>query len=83
METTMTKRLRIISAIAILSATIATPVLAQPIHHSRVHVRHFRGAYNQLIEPYDAPARGFSGRGSSPMGGGAWLHPSDLNPSGS
>ena len=78
----MTK-LKTLSAVIILSAAVATPVLAQPTHHSRVHVRHFRGAYNQMIEPYDAPASGFSGRGPSSMGGGTWLHPSDLNPSGS
>ena len=47
----MTK-LKILSAVAILSAAVATPVFAQPTHHSRVHVRHFRGAYNQMIEPY-------------------------------
>lgn len=75
----MTK-LKTLSAVAILSAAIATPVFAQPTHHGRVHVRHFRGAYNQMIEPYDAPAIGFSGRA---MGGGTWLHSSDLNPSGS
>ena len=35
----------------ILCAAVATPVFAQPIHHSQIHVRHFRGAYNQTIEP--------------------------------
>jgi hypothetical protein len=53
-EATMTK-FKILSAIVILSAAIATPVFAQPTHHSRVHVRHFRGAYNQMIEPYAIP----------------------------
>jgi hypothetical protein len=81
-EATVTK-FKILSAIVILSAAVATPVFAQPTHHSRIHVRHFRGAYNRMIEPYDAPASGFSGRDPSPMGGGTWLHPSDLNPSGS
>jgi hypothetical protein len=46
----MTK-LKTLSAVAILSAAVATPVFAQPTHHSRVHVRHFRGAYNQMIGP--------------------------------
>ena len=50
----MTK-LKILSAVAILSAAIATPVFAQSTHHGRVHVRHFRGAYNQMIEPYAVP----------------------------
>jgi hypothetical protein len=48
----MTK-LKTLSAAIILSAAIATPVFAQPTHHS--HVRHFRGAYNQMIEPYAIP----------------------------
>ena len=46
----MTK-MKTLSAVAILSATVATPVFAQPTHHSRIHVRHFRGAYNQMIGP--------------------------------
>jgi hypothetical protein len=46
----MTK-LKILSAVVILSAAIATPVFAQSTHQSRAHVRHFRGAYNQMIEP--------------------------------
>ena len=50
----MTK-LKILSAVAILSAAIATPVFAQSTH-SRVHVRHFRGAYNRMIEPSAVPA---------------------------
>jgi hypothetical protein len=69
---------KIISALIILSATVATPVFAQPTHHSRVHVRHFRGAYNQMIEPYAIPSTqsgrnienfGFSGRDPSRVGG--------------
>ena len=52
----MTK-LKILSAVAILSAAIATPVFAQSSHH----VRHFRGAYNQMIEP-NATRRTDSGR---------------------
>jgi hypothetical protein len=50
----MTK-LKTLSAVVILSAAVATPVFAQPTHHSRIHVRHFRGAYNQMIEPYSIP----------------------------
>ena len=50
----MTK-LKTLSAVAILSAAIATPVFAQSSHHSRVHVRHFRSSYNQMIEPYAVP----------------------------
>jgi hypothetical protein len=74
---------RALSAVIILSAAVATPAFAK--HHGRAHDR-FRGAYNQLSVPYDAPANGFgfSGRNSSSMGGGGtWLHPSDINPSGS
>ena len=40
-----------LSAAVILCAAVATPVFAQPIHHNQIHVRHFRGAYNQMIEP--------------------------------
>jgi hypothetical protein len=48
--------LKTLSAIAILSAAIASPAFAQgQTHHSRIHVRHFRGAYNQMIEPYAIP----------------------------
>ena len=43
--------LKTLSAVAILSAAVATPVFAQPTYHSRIHVRHFRGAYNQMIGP--------------------------------
>jgi hypothetical protein len=65
--------LKLLSAVAILSAAIATPVFAHSTHHIRHHHQDFRGSYNQLIEP------GFSGRASSGMGG-SWLHPSDINP---
>jgi hypothetical protein len=73
---------RAISAVIILSAAVATPGFAK--EHGRAHDR-YRGAYNQLSAPYDAPANGFgfSGRDASPMGGGTWLHPGDVNPSGS
>jgi hypothetical protein len=46
----------------------------------------YRRAYNQWNGSYDAPANrfGFSGRDPSPVGGGnTWLHPGDINPSGS
>jgi hypothetical protein len=46
----MTK-LKTLSTVIILSAAIATPVLAQPTHHGRAH---FRGAFNQMIEPSHA-----------------------------
>ena len=39
--------LKTLSAIAILTAAIATPVFAQPAHHSRTLDR-YRGAYNQV-----------------------------------
>ena len=45
-------KLKTLSAAVILCAAVATPVFAQPIHHSRIHVRHFRGAYNQMTEPF-------------------------------
>jgi hypothetical protein len=61
-EDTMTNRFRILSAIAILSVTAATPVLAQDAsasrqHHARVRDQsNFRGAYNQSNGPsYAAP----------------------------
>ena len=81
----MTK-LKTISAVIILSAAVATPVLAQPTNHGRAH---FRGAYNQMIEPsYAIPPTqsgrnienyGFSGRDPSRPGG----QDPNLNPSGS
>jgi hypothetical protein len=49
----MTK-LKILSAVAVLSAAVATPAFAQSTH-SRVHVRHFLSSYNQVIEPYAVP----------------------------
>jgi hypothetical protein len=72
----MTK-LKTLSAVVILSAAVATPAFAQP-HHA--HVRHFRGAYNQMIGPsyYAVPSSqsernienfGFSGRDRSRPGG--------------
>jgi len=43
--------LKTLSAIGIVTAAIATPVFAQPIHHVRHHYRDFRGSYNQMIGP--------------------------------
>jgi hypothetical protein len=71
-------RTKLLSAVLILSATVATPVFAQD--HGRAHVRHFRGAYNQMIGPsyYAVPSSraernlenfGFSGRDPSRVGG--------------
>jgi hypothetical protein len=58
----MTK-LKILSAIALLSAAVASPVFAQdasvtgPTHHSRAYdQRNFRGANNQLNAPVYAPS---------------------------
>ena len=78
--------LKTLSAIAILTAAIATPVFAK--EHSRAHDR-FRGAYNQLNGPsYAIPQTqegrnienfGFSGRDPSRVGG----EDPSLNPSGS
>jgi hypothetical protein len=69
-------KLKTLSAVIVLSATLATPVFAQPTHH----IRHFRGAYNQMIGPsyYPVPSSqsernienfGFSGRDRSRPGG--------------
>jgi len=65
-----------LSALLILSATVATPAFAK--EHSRAYDR-YRGAYNQMSEPsYAIPesraARnienfGFSGRDPSAVGG--------------
>ena len=54
----MTK-MKTLTAVIILSATVATPVLAQPTHHGRAYDR-YRGAYNQLNGPSYAatPTRG-------------------------
>ena len=56
----MTK-LKTLSAIAILTAAIATPVFAQPTHHSRTLDR-YRGAYNQVNGPSYATPRTDGGR---------------------
>jgi len=83
----MTK-MKALSAAIILSAAVATPVLAQPVHHGRAHDQ-FRGTYNQLNVPsYATPQSedsrnienfGFSGRDPSRVGG----EDPSLNPSGS
>ena len=75
-------QMKMLSALIILSAAVATSAFAKD--HGRAHDR-YRRAYNQLSVPYDAPANGFgfSGRESSPTDGGTWLHPGDLHPSGS
>jgi hypothetical protein len=50
--------LKILSAVAILTAAIATPVFARPTHHSRALDR-YRGTYNQVTGPsYAAPRTG-------------------------
>ena len=81
----MTK-LKTLSAAIILSAAVATPVIAQPAHHARAT---YRGAYNQMTEPSYASPRtqgernfenfGFSGRDPSRVGG----EDPSLRPSGS
>jgi hypothetical protein len=71
-------RTKLLSAVLLLSAAVATPAFAQD--HGRAHVRHFRGAYNQMIGPsyYAGPSSraernlenfGFSGRDPSRVGG--------------
>ena len=53
-------KLKILSAVVILSTTIAAPVFAQDAglsrpHHVRVYDQsNFRGAYNQSNEAFDA-----------------------------
>jgi hypothetical protein len=75
-----------LSVVIVLSAAVATPVFAKG--HGRALDR-YRGAYNQLSAPADAIPDTQAGRNiesfgfRSPMGGGAWLHPGDLRPSGS
>ena len=50
--------LKTLSAIAIFTAAVATPVFAQPAHHSRALDR-YRGAYNQVTGPsYATPRMG-------------------------
>jgi hypothetical protein len=83
----MTK-LKTLSAVIILSATVATPVFAQPTHYGRAYDR-YRGAYNQSNEPFYAIPQtrddrnienfGFSGRDPSRVGG----EDPSLKPSGS
>jgi hypothetical protein len=52
--------LKTLSAIAILTTAIATPVFAQPTHHSRALDR-YRGTYNQLNGPSYASPRTHGG----------------------
>ena len=78
-------RTRLLGAALILSAAFATPAFARD--HGQAHVRHFRGAYNQMIGPsyYAVPSSrvernienfGFSGRDPSRVGGeDPYLHP--------
>jgi len=47
-------KVKTLSMITILTAAIATPVLAQPAHHSRSLDR-YRGAYNQVNGPSATP----------------------------
>ena len=83
----MSKKIKTLSAVIILSAAVATPVFAQPTHHGRTRdLRDFRGVYNQFNGPApltldrsDTNGFGFSGRDPSWVGG---KDPS-LNPSGS
>jgi hypothetical protein len=53
--------LKTLSAIAILTAAIATPVFAQPAHHGRALDR-YRGAYNQVNGPSYATPRTDAGQ---------------------
>jgi hypothetical protein len=57
----MTKKIKTLSAIAILTAAIATPVFAQSTHHGRALDR-YRGAYNQANGPSYATPRTDRGR---------------------
>jgi hypothetical protein len=52
--------LKTLSAIAILTAAVATPVFAQPTHHHHTRaLDQYRGAYNQVNGPsYAAPRTG-------------------------
>jgi hypothetical protein len=62
---------RALGAVIILSAAVATPAFAK--EHGRAHVR-YRGAYNQLSVPYDAPANSFG------LSSRAWNHTGQVNP---
>jgi hypothetical protein len=88
-EIQMTK-MKTLSAVIFLSATVATPVFAQSTYHGRAHgLRNFYGANNQLNGPLYATPRtldgwnmetfGFIGRDPSRVGG----EDPDLRPSGS
>ena len=59
------KKLKTLSAVAILTAAIGTPVFAQPTHHNRSLDR-YRGAYNQVNGPSYATPR--SGRNLEDVG---------------
>jgi hypothetical protein len=85
-ENPMTK-IKTLSAIAIISVAIATPVFAQASQPVTPYDRNFRGAYNQsdaefYAQPLSNKERrneedfGFSGRDASRVGGeDPYLHP--------
>jgi hypothetical protein len=59
--------LKTLSAIAILTAAIATPVFAQSTHHHHIRaLDRYRGAYNQVDGPSYATPR--SGRNLEDVG---------------
>jgi hypothetical protein len=70
--------IKILGAIAVVSAVLSNPVFAQSarVHRSVHELRHFRGAYNQVHANdrwYSAPAYGWDaesfGRDRSWVGG--------------
>jgi hypothetical protein len=79
----MTSKMKTFGTVMLLSVAVATPAFAHSAKH-RAYEHNFRRAYNQVVVPYSAPEFGFSGRDRSPVdGGNTWLHPGDINPSGS
>ena len=70
----------ILGALLIAASTVQMVSAAE--HHVRRahHQSDFRGSYNQLIEPH----QNIENFGLGATGGGAsFLHPGDINPSGS
>lgn len=80
----MMTKMKTLSAVMILSAAVATPAFAHSAKHGHVgNHTNFRGTYNQFVVPYSVPETE-GARDWSPVGGGnTWLHPGDINPSGS
>jgi hypothetical protein len=66
--------IKMLTAAAVLSAAIASPVFAQDAnvvapHHARVHHHNYRGSYNQINSPVAPMGENLGERDPSRVGG--------------